>query len=130
MGFSTTEFKEWLSMQDDIRAQLIRQFPSEVVETADAEGTLYYACPTCRRPVAMRQEKCIGCGQVLSWEGIRRNNERKGLCKGRIEFDLPIDFTPGDCRKCPLSYIGRQGDENVYECPLNLRGSCKLQIVD
>ena len=49
-------------MQDDIRAQLIRQFPSEVVETADAEGTLYYACPTCRRPVAMRQEKCIGCG--------------------------------------------------------------------
>ncbi len=117
-------------MQEDIRAQLIRQFPSEVVETADAEGTLYYACPTCRRPVAMGQEKCVGCGQVLSWNGIRKDNERKGVRKARIEFEVPVDFTQGDCRKCPLSYIGRQDDENVYMCPLNSRGACKLKIVD
>ena len=72
-------------MQDDLRAELIKQFPSEVIET-------------------------------------------KGSKKAKIEFDVPADFTLEDCRKCPLSYIGRNGDENVYECPLQMRGSCRLEL--
>lgn len=117
-------------MQEDIRAQLIKQFPSEVIELTDMTGAQYYACPTCRRAVAIGQAKCGGCTQTLSWDRIRRENECKGIRKGCIEFDLPIDFTPGNCRKCPLSYIGRNVEGNVYECPLNLRGSCRIKIVD
>ena len=33
-------------MQDDLRAELIKQFPSEVIETKDMTGKEYYACPT------------------------------------------------------------------------------------
>ena len=39
-------------MQDDLRAELIKQFPSEVIETKDMTGKEYYACPTCKRAVA------------------------------------------------------------------------------
>ena len=105
-------------MQDDLRAELIKQFPSEVIETKDMTGKEYYACPTCKRAVATGTEKCQGCGQKLSWDNIRHE----------IEFDVPADFALEDCRKCPLSYIGRNGDENVYECPLQMRGSCRLEL--
>lgn len=115
-------------MQDDLRAELIKQFPSEVIETKDMTGKEYYACPTCKRAVATGTEKCQGCGQKLSWDNIRHENESKGIKKAKIEFDVPADFALGDCRKCPLSYIGRNGDENVYECPLQMRGSCKLEL--
>ena len=117
-------------MQEDLREQLIKQFPSEVAEATDIEGKLYYACPTCRRPAVLNQEKCVNCNQVLSWNNIRDLNNRKGWHRGKLEFDLPADFSPGDCRKCPLSYIGRQGDENVYECPLKSRGNCKIQVIE
>ena len=106
-------------MQDDLRAELIKQFPSEVIETNDT---------TCKRAVATGTEKCQGCGQKLSWDNIRHENEAKGSKKAKIEFDVPADFALEDCRKCPLSYIGRNGDENVYECPLQMRGSCRLEL--
>ena len=32
-------------MQDDIREQLIKQFPSDVVEILDQSGKPYYGCP-------------------------------------------------------------------------------------
>ena len=48
-------------MQDDLRAELIKQFPSEVIETKDMTGKEYYACPTCKRAVATGTEKCQGC---------------------------------------------------------------------
>ena len=91
-------------------------------------GKEYYACPTCKRAVATGTEKCQGCGQKLSWDNIRHENEAKGSKKAIIEFDVPADFVLEDCRKCPLSYIGRNGDENVYECPLQMRGSCRLEL--
>ena len=91
-------------------------------------GKEYYACPTCKRAVATGTEKCQGCGQKLSWDNIRHENEAKGSKKAKIEFDVPADFALEDCRKCPLSYIGRNGDENVYECPLQMRGSCRLEL--
>ena len=116
-------------MKDDIRAQLIKQFPSEVIETTNQMGESYYACPACRRAVAVGQEKCGSCTQVLSWDNIRKEMvEKKGIKKGIIEFEIPADFSKGDCRKCPLSYIARSGDENVYECPLNWRSACKMKI--
>lgn len=117
-----------MGMQDDLRAQLIKQLPSEVVENVDTTGALYYACPACHRPVAMGQNKCGGCNQALSWDNVRKDAERNGQKRGYVEFDLPLDFTVGNCRKCPLSYIGRSGDDNVYECPLGWRGSCKIQV--
>ncbi len=115
-------------MQDDIRSQLIKQFPSEVVESTDNTGATIYVCPTCRRAITVGQPKCGGCEQVLSWDGVRRENMKKGIVIGTVEFELPIDFTPGDCRKCPLSYIGKSAGENVYECPMNWRGGCKMKI--
>lgn len=117
-----------MGMQEDLRAQLIKQLPSEVVENADTTGALYYACPTCKRPVALGQNNCVSCNQVLSWDNVRKDAERSGQKRGRIEFDLPLDFTLGNCRKCPLSYIGRSGDENVYECPLGSRNVCKIEV--
>ena len=118
-----------MAMADDLRAQLIKQLPSEVVENIDTAGQLYYACPSCHRPVALEQNKCAGCNQALSWENVRKDAERKGQKRGHVEFDLPLDFTNGNCRKCPLSYIARSGDDNIYECPLGWRNNCKVKVV-
>lgn len=115
-------------MQNDLRADLIKQFPSEVIETEDRNGKSFYACPTCKRAVSVGTEKCQGCNQVLSWDNIRKEDIKKGIKKAKLEFEVPIDFAKGDCRKCPLSYIGKSGGDNVYECPLQSRGACKLII--
>ena len=48
-------------MQDDIREQLIKQFPSDVVEILDQSGKPYYGCPTCKRAVTVGTDKCPGC---------------------------------------------------------------------
>ncbi|MGN0141541.1 MAG: hypothetical protein ACI4AD_04885 [Roseburia sp.] len=116
-------------LQNDLREQLIRQFPAEVVETADPAGGIIYACPTCKRPVTLNTDKCSGCGQVLSWDSINKQNAAKGIKVARLEFEVPMEFTKGDCRKCPLSYIAKSGNENVYECPLKMRATCKLEIL-
>lgn len=116
-------------MENDLRAELIRQIPAEVVENEDTTGAVYYACPSCHRPVAMSQTKCHSCNQVLGWNSIRKENTKNGQKRGRIEFDLPLDFTLGNCRKCPLSYIGKSAGDNVYECPLGSRNACKIQVL-
>ena len=116
-------------MRDDLRAQLIKQFPSEVIEIVDNEGKNYYACPTCRRAVSHGQEQCNTCKQVLAWNKIRKEMaEKVGIKKGSIEFEIPGDFIPGNCRKCPLSYITKSGEETIYECPMRWRGACKMII--
>lgn len=116
-------------MQDDIRAQLIHQFPAEVVEAKDETGHIYYVCPICKRAVSIGMDKCTGCAQVLTWDHIRKENAAKGIKKAVLEFEVAGDFTQGDCRKCPLSYIGRENNENVYECPLKMRANCKLKLI-
>lgn len=113
---------------DDIRAQLIRQFPAEVVETKGTMNEMYYSCPTCGRMVSMGMDKCAGCTQILSWKNINQKESANGLRKAILEFEVSADFTKGDCRKCPISYIGKNGSDSVYECPLKMRGSCKLKI--
>lgn len=116
-------------MRDDLRAELIKQFPSEVIETTDDEGKGYYACPTCHRAITHGQEQCSSCKQILSWKNIRKEMaEKVGIKKGYIEFELPGDFVPGNCRKCPLSYIAKSGNESVYVCPMKWRNACKLEI--
>lgn len=115
-------------MQDDLRAQLIRQFPAEVVEAADPAGNAYYVCPTCKRAISKGTDKCSGCAQVLSWEHIHKEETANGVKKATLEFEVSSDFSKGDCRKCPLSYIGREQNENVYECPLKMRANCKLVV--
>lgn len=115
-------------MQDDLRQQLIRQFSAEVIEMTDEKGKDCYVCPTCKRAITVGTDKCAGCSQVLSWDYIRRVEDSKGLKKVVLEFEVPADFAKGDCRKCPLSYIGKDHNQSVYECPLKMRADCKLKM--
>jgi hypothetical protein len=115
-------------MQNDLREELIKQFPSEVIELTEASGKTYYACPTCKRAITVGAEKCSGCNQALSWENIHKEDMAKGISKATLEFEVASDFAPGDCRKCPLSYIAKENHENVYECPLKMRANCKLVV--
>lgn len=116
-----------MALQDDLRAQLIKQFSAEVIEITETNGRKYYACPTCKRPVAKSDEHCLGCTQALSWKNIRREEMKNmGSKMANLSFEVAGDFTAGDCRKCPLSYIAKTSGENVYECPLNKRVNCPL----
>lgn len=116
-------------MQDDLRAELIKQFPAEAVEITEADGKKYYVCPSCKRMIALADEKCGGCNQVLSWDHIHKQEMSKGgMLKATLSFEVPGDFVKGDCRKCPLSYIAKEHSENVYECPLKMRTHCSLEI--
>lgn len=116
-------------MQDNLRAELIKQFPAEVVEVTETNGKKYYACPTCKRAVTRGETKCAGCSQVLSWDNIRQEEQKTvGIKTATLSFEIPGDFVKGDCRKCPLSYIAKVNMENVYECPLKMRSNCKLNI--
>lgn len=116
-------------MQDNLRAELIKQFPAEVVEITEPSGNMYYACPTCKRAVTRGETKCSGCNQALSWDSIRQEEvARAGEKKATLTFEVAGDFVKGDCRKCPLSYIAKVNNENVYECPLKMRANCKLDI--
>ncbi len=118
-----------MALQDDLRAQLIKQFSAEVVEITETTGKKYYACPTCKRAVAKSDTKCPGCAQALSWNNIRIEETKiTGPKTATLSFEVAGDFVKGDCRKCPLSYIAKTGQDNVYECPLNKRVICPLQI--
>ena len=116
-------------MQDNLREELIKQFPAEVIEVTEQTGKKYYACPTCKRAVTRGETKCGGCSQVLSWDSIRQEEEATvGVKTATLSFEVAGDFAKGDCRKCPLSYIAKINTENVYECPLKMRANCKLDI--
>ena len=65
----------------------------------------------------------------MSWQNIRV--EEQGVNGPRfatLTFEVPVDFAIGDCRKCPLSYIAKISNENVYECPMNDRTHCPLKF--
>ena len=47
-------------MQDNLREELIKQFPAEVVELVEPSGKKFYACPTCKRVVTLNESKCAG----------------------------------------------------------------------
>ena len=114
---------------DDIKAQLIRQFPAEVLEQKGSMNQMYYSCPTCGRMVSLGMDKCAGCSQILSWKNINQKSSPNGKRKAVLEFEVMEDFNVGDCRRCPISYINPHGSESTYECPLKMRGSCKIQII-
>lgn len=119
-----------MALQGDLRAQLIKQFSAEVFEITDKDGEKYYACPTCKRAVAKSDTHCPGCAQTLSWQNIRV--EEAGPTGPRtaiLKLEVPADFSKGHCRKCPLSYIAKTSTEVIYECPLNNRMSCPLEIL-
>ena len=42
-------------MQDNLREELIKQFPAEVVELVEPSGKMFYACPTCKRVVSLNE---------------------------------------------------------------------------
>ena len=114
---------------DDIKAQLIRQFPAEILEQKGSMNQMYYSCPTCGRMVSLGMDKCAGCSQILSWKNINQKSSPNGKRKAVLEFEVMEEFNVGDCRRCPISYINPHGSESTYECPLKMRGSCKIQII-
>ncbi|MBQ2744773.1 MAG: hypothetical protein IJF37_04050 [Lachnospiraceae bacterium] len=118
-----------MALENDLRANLIKQFPAEVVKAKDTSGTEYFACPTCKRPVVVGKEKCGSCDQALNWDNIREEEKKlSGVKKATLTFEVSGDFGKSDCRKCPLSYIAKTGGENMYECPLNMRNNCPLEF--
>ena len=118
-----------MALQDDLRAQLIKQFAADVVEVTEENGRQYYACPTCKRPVSRGNGKCVSCDQVLNWDNISKEERVSvGVKKATLTFEVSGDFAKADCRKCPLSYITKKDGENVYDCPLNMRNKCPLEI--
>ena len=98
------------------------------MELVEPSGKKFYACPTCKRVVTLNESKCAGCSQVLSWDHIRQEEMAKGVKTATLKFEVGGDFNKGDCRKCPLSYIAKENNEIVYECPLKMRANCKLEI--
>ena len=114
---------------DDIKAQLIRQFPAEELEQKGSMNQMYYSCPTCGRMVSLGMDKCAGCSQILSWKNINQKSSPNGKRKAVLAFEVMEEFNVGDCRRCPISYINPHGSESTYECPLKMRGSCKIQII-
>ena len=119
-----------MAIENDIRTSLNKQFPAEVVKIREQSGEEYYACPTCKRPVAMSKDKCGSCEQKLNWNSIREEEKKLagGVRKATISFEVPADFAKSDCRKCPLSYIAKKDGNNIYECPLGLRNNCPLEL--
>ena len=118
-----------MAIENDLREKIIKQFPVDAIHIKEDNGREYYACPACRRPVAMSKERCGSCLQTLNWDRIREEDKRRcGVKKATLVFDVPGDFFVSDCRKCPLSYIAKIDGDNVYECPLSMRNNCPLEI--
>ncbi len=115
-------------MKDNERAEIIKQFPAEVVEVVEKSGKTHYACPTCDRAIAAVDTKCPSCGQVFSWDSIRKVHEDLGPQIATLTFEVLGDFKAGECQRCPLSFIGKQNNDIAYECSLKMRGNCKLKI--
>lgn len=118
-----------MAIEDSLRAQLIKQFPADVMVLTDDFNKEYYACPTCKRVVAISNMKCMACDQALKWENVRHQEmEVIGKKVATLTFEVPADFIKSYCRKCPISYIVKQDKENIYECPLGMRNNCPLDI--
>lgn len=118
-----------MALQDDLRTQIIKQFDADVIILTEANGTEYYACPTCKRHLTSNNTKCPSCDQKLKWDNIHQVQvENYGVKTATLSFEVPGDFNKSDCRKCPLSYIARHEGVNAYECPLNMRNKCPLEV--
>ncbi|MCR5154000.1 MAG: hypothetical protein K6B75_04040 [Lachnospiraceae bacterium] len=115
-------------MQDDIRIELIKQFPAEVIRIEDRLGSDFFVCPTCKHPVTSDMKKCAGCGQVLSWANVSSNDLLPRTKKALVHFDVPADFIKGDCRNCPIAKVKKNTIENRYECPIGTSNDCKLEF--
>lgn len=77
-------------MNEDVRSQLIRQFPVDVVETKGEMGSTYYTCPCCGRSLARGMDKCNSCEQILNWEHVNQHEVERGTKKAVIEFEVPL----------------------------------------
>lgn len=118
-----------MAIEDSLREQLIKQFPADVVVLKDDFNKEYYACPTCKRVVALSNAKCMACDQAIKWDNVRKKEmEQNGKKIATLTFEVPADFTKSYCRKCPISYIAKHDKENMYECPLGMRNNCPLEI--
>lgn len=114
-------------MDNNIRLELIKQFPAEAIKIEDRIGSNFYACPTCKRPVTPDMLKCTSCGQLLKWSDKEMADVKKTI-KASVSFDVPIDFVKGNCRKCPIAKVRRNSFENNYECPLGVSSNCPVEF--
>ena len=118
-----------MGLHDNLREQIIKKFEADVVILTERSGNEYYACPTCKHQVPKNNNKCGSCDQMLKWDNIRQIEfQDNGSKTASLSFEVPGDFSKSDCRKCPLSYISRLDGSSAYECPLNMRNNCPLEI--
>ena len=118
-----------MAIQERTIEKLIKQFPVEPVILKNDIGQDYYACPSCKRHVAISNKRCPMCEQMLEWEEMRKSEmDKLGSKTATLKFDVPGDFFKANCRKCPISFITKTEHELIYECPLNMRNNCPLEI--
>ena len=113
------------------KEEIIKQFPASVEVKTDGNGVVKYLCPRCKREIQYGKDKCSFCCQTLSWTtALAQQAKENGYrLEGSLKFELPGDFSPGNCRKCPISYISKRGAENLYACPLQSRQeNCPIAI--
>ncbi len=124
-----TKERSSMALQESIREQIIKQFDADVIILQEQNGTEYYACPTCKRQLILTNSICPSCDQHLKWDNVHHVElEKSGTKTATLSFEVPGDFSKSDCRKCPLSYIARLDGQSAYECPLNMRNNCPLEI--
>lgn len=118
-----------MALQEDLRAQIIKQFAADVVLITERDGNEYFACPTCKHQIMNNAQKCTSCEQNLKWDNIRHEEYKKaGMKTAVLKFDVPGDFVKSDCRRCPLSFIAKREGSNIYDCPLGMRNNCPLEV--
>ena len=93
-------------------------YPSTWSEFEDGEGSFLFYNP----------DVWTGNFRISAFKADARKNHVP--CRHHIAFlsRVPYKYNSARSRKCPLSYIAKENNENVYECPLKMRANCKLEI--
>ena len=112
------------------KAEILKQIPVNVT-VKEVEGENKYFCPTCDREAIFGQPMCNFCKQKLSFDKIKKAEVAEAGYEtiATLSFSVANDFTPGDCRKCPISFIAKDPSGNIYACPLNPeKKGCPLKL--
>lgn len=73
-------------MQDNLREELIKQFPAEVVELVEPSGKKFYACPTCKRVVTLNESKCAGLQPGIELGSHPAGRDGEGCEDGNLKI--------------------------------------------
>ena len=119
----------FMAKQERTIEKLIKKFPVEPIILKNELGEDYYACPSCKRHIAISNKICPMCAQILEWDDMRKAEmDKLGSKTATLTFEVPGDFFKANCRKCPISYITKTEHELIYDCPLGMRNNCPLEV--